>query len=63
LHARGTRVLKDCIVGPEVDSLYDMGPIHICFVIGPQSKLCKEIGDGGLVAYILRHREPMIFII
>ena len=45
LHAGGTSILKDCIVGPEVDSRYDLGPIHICFVIGPQSKLHKEIGD------------------
>ena len=33
----------DCVVGLEVTATM-IRPIYICFVIGPQSKLCKEIG-------------------
>jgi len=33
----------DCIVGLEVTTCM-IKPIYMCFVIGPQSKLRKEIG-------------------
>ena len=33
----------DCIVGPEVIAGM-IRPIYMCFVIGPQPKLRKEIG-------------------
>ena len=34
----------DCIVGPKV-IVNVMTPIHTCDIIGPQSKLHKEIGE------------------
>ena len=43
LHAKGILFLEDCIVGPEV-TVSLMRPIHTCDIIGPQSKLRKEIG-------------------
>ena len=43
LHAEGILFLMDCAVGPEV-TVSVMRPIHTCDIIGPQSKLRKEIG-------------------
>ena len=43
LHAEGILFLEDCTVGPEV-TVSVMRPIHTCDIIGPQSKLHKEIG-------------------
>ena len=43
LHAEGILFLKDCTVRPEV-TVSVMRPIHTCDIIGPQSKLRKEIG-------------------
>ena len=43
LHAEGIVFLKDCAVGPKVRVIVTM-PIHTCDIIGPQLKLCKEIG-------------------
>ncbi len=43
LHAEGILFLKDCAIGPEV-TVSVMRPIHTCDIIGPQSKLHKEIG-------------------
>ena len=43
LHAEGILFLMDCAVGPEV-TVNVMRPIHTCDIIGPQSKLRKEIG-------------------
>ena len=48
LHAEGIVFLKDCTVGSEV-KVSVIRPIHTCDMIGPQSKLRKEIGGlGGL---------------
>jgi len=43
LHAEGILFLMDCAVRPGV-IVSVMRPIHTCDIIGPQSKLCKEIG-------------------
>ena len=43
LHAKGILFLKDFTVGLEV-TISMMRPIHTCDIIGPQSKLRKEIG-------------------
>ena len=43
LHAEGIIFLMDCAVGPGV-TMSVMNPIHTCDIIGPQSKLHKEIG-------------------
>ena len=43
LDAKEILFLMDCAVGPEV-TVSVMRPIHTCDIIGPQSKLCKEIG-------------------
>ena len=43
LHAERILFLMDCAVGPEV-TMGVMRPIHTCDIIGPQSKLRKEIG-------------------
>ena len=43
LHAEGKLFLMDYAVGPEV-TVSVMRQIHTCDIIGPQSKLCKEIG-------------------
>ena len=56
LHAKGILFLMDCVVGPEV-TVGMMWPIHTCYDIGPQSKLCKEIGAWRTyVAYIFGPR-------
>jgi len=43
LHVEGMLFLMDCTVGLEV-TVSVMRPIHTCDIIGPQSKLRKEIG-------------------
>ena len=43
LHVEGIVFLKDCAVGSEV-IVSVMRLIHTCDIIGPQSKLRKEIG-------------------
>ena len=43
LHAEGILFLMDCVVGLEVTAGM-IWPIHTCYVIGPLSKLRKEIG-------------------
>ena len=42
LHAEGILFLINCPVGPGV-TVSVMRPIHTCDIIGPQSKLRKEI--------------------
>ena len=42
LHAEGILFLMDCAVGPKV-TVSVIRPIHTCDIIGPQSKLQKEI--------------------
>ena len=42
LHAEGIVFLKDCTFGLEV-TVSVMRPIHTRDIVGPQSKLCKEI--------------------